>query len=204
MFSRLVSIPTFFSALSLFTATAALNVPRQSSTNPCSAFPGAGSLNALNFMLAALNTTLPNANTTGASVILAGAGAIDGAEFYGLVTQASYPYPPTYPLFNMTNGGLPAAPLVWGTEVSSGAVPGFLSTSLETPNPAEIYCSVTVDGYEHPTLAVNGRTDPFSVCREYPCESTPWEAVYYNATNGSSTCGASPACYPVVLSIVFA
>ncbi|EIM82641.1 uncharacterized protein STEHIDRAFT_160278 [Stereum hirsutum FP-91666 SS1] len=204
MFARPSSFATTVLGFSLFATTSALSVARQSNVDSCSVFPGTGSLNVLNFTLAALNTTQPNSNTTGAPIILGSAGAIDGASFYDLKTQATYQYPSAVPALNMTNGGLTSGQYVVGGTVPSNANPGFIATSLNTPAPAEIYCSVVTDGYDYPLLAVNGHTDLFSICREYPCEDTPWEGVYYNATEGTSSCGGPASCYPVVLSIVTA
>lgn len=70
MFVRPSSFATAVLGFSLFAATSALSVARQSNIDSCSAFPGVGSLNVLNFTLAALNTTQPNSNTTGAPIIL--------------------------------------------------------------------------------------------------------------------------------------
>jgi hypothetical protein len=64
----------------LATTSLAMPAARQVAPGPCANFGSAGFDNANNFTLAAVNTTLPNANTTGAPLVLGSAGAIDGAE----------------------------------------------------------------------------------------------------------------------------
>ncbi|KAJ3484818.1 hypothetical protein NLJ89_g11952 [Agrocybe chaxingu] len=61
-----------------------------------------------NFTLAAVNVTLPNANRTGAPLVLGQNGASTGISFYVTSTYASFPYN-DYPTLAMRDGGLRAA-----------------------------------------------------------------------------------------------
>ncbi|KAE9398966.1 hypothetical protein BT96DRAFT_939768 [Gymnopus androsaceus JB14] len=60
-----------------------------------------------NFTLAALNTTLSNANSTGAPLVLGEAGAIDGGLFEVTSTYNSYPYN-DFPSLGLVGGNLRA------------------------------------------------------------------------------------------------
>jgi hypothetical protein len=117
-----------------------------------------------NFTLAALNVTLPNANHTGAPLVLGQAGAIPGASFevlsvcpihrsfyifLGLMnclqTYATYPYN-QWPSFGLiagrlypnSNFGTPS----YSGQVISGTTLGFFTTSQPASPPPQQYCRV--------------------------------------------------------------
>lgn len=65
-----------------FAASAAFAVPAMKRTSPsCTNLGGGAFDNAKTFTLAAYNTSLPNANTTGVPLVLGQAGAISGVSF---------------------------------------------------------------------------------------------------------------------------
>ena len=70
----LLALPAF-----VFATTSLAILPRQVPSGPCANF--AGGINKANgFSLAALNRTLPNANNTGAPLVLGQGGAIEDRE----------------------------------------------------------------------------------------------------------------------------
>jgi hypothetical protein len=160
MFTALVLAPLAIAATSLAIPTA-----RQLPSGPCAHFAG-GFDTASNFTLAALNRTLPNANSTGAPLVLGQAGAIDGAEFEVLSvilsnfnendkrlmsrrqTWASFPFN-QWPSLSLLDGGLTGnmdppsgAVKTVSTGASNGSEVSFVTTSLDPPSPAPVYCAV--------------------------------------------------------------
>ncbi|KAI0933298.1 hypothetical protein AcW1_003086 [Taiwanofungus camphoratus] len=149
---------------------------------------GAGQFDtAHNFTLAALNTTLPNTNATGAPLVVGQAGAVDGAEYKVLSTYASYPYN-DFPTMSLLNGSLiPVSDLgaqISDSQVSAGNAPSFIVTDSNLPAPAQIYCAVAdtdpTQGTPYPTLAVNGDTDSFALCMDGSQNNVVWKPTADN------------------------
>jgi len=93
-----------------------------------------------NFTLAAVNTTLPNDNATGAPLVLGAGGASGGIAFYVTSTYASFPYN-DHPALGLVGGALRAYDPsgAWRTNASR-VLPGERlgwSTSTRYPNPEE-------------------------------------------------------------------
>ncbi|KAI0643247.1 hypothetical protein C8Q79DRAFT_1002500 [Trametes meyenii] len=156
-----------------------------------------------NFTLAAWNTSLPNANNTGAPLVLATAGAIPGAELRQLATYASFPFD-DYPTFSLVNGTLipqGGSTPAQATIVQDGSSLGFLQTvSAEPTKGSQIYCAVAdLDpaghGTGHPFLAVNGDTDSFSLC-----QTGAQNVVFYKPAAEGREDFAS--CYPVKVQLI--
>lgn len=94
-----------------------------SSYNPACEGTPAGSRAFVNdFRMTALNTTLPNANTTGVPLVIGSVSATTGAESYSLsVNVASYPYNQR-PNLELFEGRL----FAWGSDHTTPS-PGYLS-----------------------------------------------------------------------------
>lgn len=75
--------------LLLCSALAAVATPlsRQDDGPNCESFGANGFASSGSFKLAAVNTTLPNANTTGAPLAIANAGAVVGESFFALAVS---------------------------------------------------------------------------------------------------------------------
>jgi len=137
----------------------------------CAGLGPGGFDTAQNFTLAAVNTTLANTNAVGVPLVLGQAGAVDGAEFEVLSTYASYPYN-DFPSLSLISGALIPNSATGATSadanVTSGGVVTFVTTSLDLPTPAQIYCAVAdidpEEGSPYPILSVNGDTDGFALC----------------------------------------
>ncbi|KAK0199967.1 hypothetical protein DFS33DRAFT_1388264 [Desarmillaria ectypa] len=155
------------------------------------------------FTLAALNTSLPNANNTGAPLVLGQNGAIVGMFFE---TYASYPYN-DYPYISLTRGSLKAylssgVTITNATAVESGeelmwATSNFYSATLGTR-----YSAVTTQSGQYAILAVFGNTDLWSLCpsRAFRGQNN---VVYNVSTVASPYASYVPSdCYKVTLNIV--
>lgn len=201
-------------------ASASPLIARQSSAPWCAGL-GSGAIgNATHFQLAAYNLTLPNANSTGAPLVVAFheyTGSATGSYYATLTTSFSYPTSfNNVPFLSLENGALlPNASGAHSTDlaVSAGQYVEFeISTEqTELPSPAQSYCIV-----EHfdragnaplPTLAVNGVTDGFSLCAsDTPLDSgVPYDVVF-QATNDTSVNDHIynySTCYPVRLQVVY-
>ncbi|TFK46197.1 hypothetical protein OE88DRAFT_1042751 [Heliocybe sulcata] len=144
------------------------------------------------FTLAAINTTLPNANITGAPLTLAE--SAHGAQDFYLVTVATYPVT-TSPNTSLaiTNGSITAQ----STALTSATPGSFLQFTANAPvDPVPGFCGILVPGNGYPLLAINGRTDLFSICSD-----GQFDAVVYNATEGSAAYDVG-TCYGVTLNMV--
>ncbi|KZT24166.1 hypothetical protein NEOLEDRAFT_1148798 [Neolentinus lepideus HHB14362 ss-1] len=151
------------------------------------------------FTLAALNTTLPNANSTGAPLVLGQNGEIEGAEFEVLSTWASFP-DNDWPTLSLDTGGLYGNSQTQYQAVSSGATNGttvnFMTTS-RTSYANQVFCIVP-SPLGLPLLALDGHVDEFSLCSN---GKESQNNVIYNATHKSYEYNYS-TCYPVVLQVV--
>ncbi|KAF5377712.1 hypothetical protein D9757_009378 [Collybiopsis confluens] len=162
-----------------------------------------------NFTLAALNNTLPNANSTGAPLVLASAGAIDGESFHVSATYASYGFN-DFPSLGLVDGNLRAfdAEGNWNTNASTGSATTInWGTSTFFTSPANTNFSVVDLGAasDFPGLAYSGFTNLWYLC---PSDSpnVAQNAVYFNTTTIPSQSGVEGAipiqCYSVTLNMV--
>ncbi|KAI0364639.1 hypothetical protein BV20DRAFT_974203 [Pilatotrama ljubarskyi] len=187
-------------AASTVTAFPAANLARDAAVGPWCDGLGAGAFDDVSHVtLAALNTTLPNANSTGTPLVLATGGAFAGIEIRRFGTWASFGAN-DYPSFSLVNGTIvlndgpkPAR----AVQVQDASELSFVTSTNGSPiNPldgAQIYCGVAnPDPTGYATLAVNGDADSFSICRE-----TYQQVVIYKAA-----ADRNEACYPVKLQII--
>ncbi|KAH9476120.1 hypothetical protein JR316_0011691 [Psilocybe cubensis] len=161
-----------------------------------------------NFTLAALNTTLPNANTTGAPLVLGQNGASSGITFYVTSTYASFPYN-DYPALGLVDNGLRAYSSTgrWitnATAVTSGGTLGWISTTIYAHPAPQIYSVVRLPGYEYPLLAANGFHNLWSLC---PFSGNrPQTNIVFNVTADVPPppyLGFDPSlCYDVVITMI--
>ncbi|CCM00190.1 uncharacterized protein FIBRA_02218 [Fibroporia radiculosa] len=162
-----------------------------------------------NFTLTAYNTTHPNANDTGALLLL-GKAASSGS-FAVLATYESFPsFALPGPFMHLDNGTL--IPYASGSEgdatalgqnVTTGSELVFLLTeyAFDPPFPAApIYCILNgsqIPSTTLPILAVNGDIYNFSLCAN---RNTTQTNVVYKPLPNSSTYYYD-SCYPVLLHI---
>ncbi|CAL1702399.1 unnamed protein product [Somion occarium] len=206
--SQILALPLAFSSVSfaaaLPTTTSLRNIQRSIPRPWCDGLGGGAFDEQPNLSLAAYNTSLPNANSTGAPIVLGQAGAIAGAEFK---TYASYPYN-DFPTFSLDEGALVpkgAGITVADTDVLVGGQLGFVVTNLNPPTPAQIYCALASTdpmggGTGLPVLAVHGDPDSFSLCRAGDDPLAQTNVVYQAQPNNTGYIYDS--CYPVRLQII--
>ncbi|KAI5833974.1 hypothetical protein K523DRAFT_331463 [Schizophyllum commune Tattone D] len=194
------SLPSFFVALALSLIFAPTSLA-QRKTLP------------YNFTLAAVNTTLPNANGTGVPLVLGSAGAIPGASFYITSTYASYPYN-DYPTLGLVNGQLRAYDRYgnWhtnATALSSGNEMGWLSTTLGGSESNQFAVFHATRHHRYASLAVHASDAPSSPYTDSLwslCPSTQFRGKNEVVYNVSATYQYYPFnvsdCYKVTLQVV--
>ncbi|KIP01532.1 hypothetical protein PHLGIDRAFT_349127 [Phlebiopsis gigantea 11061_1 CR5-6] len=158
-----------------------------SSYNPtCEGTPAGSRAFVNDFRLTALNTTLPNANTTGVPLVIGSVSATTGAESYSLSTYASYPYNQR-PNLELFEGRL----FAWGSDqydaVAGVPLSGSVLEFIAPPQgiSEQAFC-VTPRGSDLYSLAVNGDTTSWSLCPDG--HSGGQVRVVYNATENSNGC----------------
>ncbi|KAF8962082.1 hypothetical protein BDZ97DRAFT_2026110 [Flammula alnicola] len=162
----------------------------------------------LNFTLAAVNTTHPNTNRTGAPLVLGQNGASSGISFYVTSTYASFPYD-DYPSLGLVNNTLRAYTkdgrwITNATEVRSGQTLGWVTTTIyEQPAP-EIYSAIRLPAHEYPLLAAHGFFNLWSLCPFLG--NYPQTNVMFNVSADlppSPYLGFDPSrCYGVLINIL--
>ncbi|KAJ3982527.1 hypothetical protein F5890DRAFT_1529499 [Lentinula detonsa] len=193
---------------------AALLVAASSSTTFITAFPvhltvrSSETTFAQNFTLAALNTTLPNANSTGAPLVLGAAGGIDGGSMEVTSTYASYPYNDFLSL-GLVDGTLHAYSKQQSLHTSAsvpllhGSLDWFTS-SIYSTDPSTAFTAISGTG-NFSVLAFNGTADLWYLCPS-DMPGSPQNSVYHNTStipSQSGAPGASPVqCYSVILNMV--
>ncbi|KAI9058911.1 hypothetical protein FKP32DRAFT_1596783 [Trametes sanguinea] len=198
----MLSLSVLAVAITAAASTMAHPMARASSNPACDGL-GAGAFDtASSFTIGAINTTLPNANITGAPIVVNSAGATKDASFWHLGTWAQYPSPLQYTSISLVNGTLiidgDGATPAQATTVDAGNSLEWFSRSTAVPSEgAQIYCAVSPPGNQgSPILAVNGDTDSFSLCQ------TSFEnVVYYKAAPDRGY--DFDSCYPVKLQLIF-
>ncbi|KAJ3772810.1 hypothetical protein FB446DRAFT_772181 [Lentinula raphanica] len=163
-----------------------------------------------NFTLAAFNTTLPNANLTGAPLVLGSGGAIDGESFQVTSTYASYPLD-EYPSLGLVGGNLRAflSDGGWFTNATaplSGNALGWVTSSFYSDPASTAFSAIWIDDTQpYAILAVNGISNLWSLCPS-DAPRAGQDTLYFNATtipSQSGVSGASPIeCYPVKVNMV--
>jgi len=161
-----------------------------------------------NFTLAAYNLTLPNANSTGAPLVLGWGRPVTSPEAseWAISTYAAWGSN-EWPYFTLSDGALYPIPGpdetgmgAYDFEIASGAEVSFLVTYRESNPPlAFIYCAAADDDSEYAKLAVNNDAGSFSLCQA----TTLWSNVVlaYEA-NTNNTYYDYSTCYPVQVNII--
>ncbi|KAH9895929.1 hypothetical protein C8Q73DRAFT_643841 [Cubamyces lactineus] len=156
------------------------------------------------FTLAAYNTTGPNANSTGAPIVMGSDGAYVKAQFWHFITAASWPEALVYPTVSLANGTLILSGTGDALPAQAVAVQegdSLVFSASDSANPlagAQDYCAVSSQQPDSglPLLAVYGDTNSFSLCQ------MAWEnVVIYKAAPDQGY--DFDSCYPVKLQIVF-
>jgi len=178
---------------------------------PCIGAPAKVALANLpcNFTLAAVNLTLPNANSTGAPLVLGQAGATDGMTFEVSSTYYSYPYN-DFPTLELVNNSLRAfertgtVSITNATSVTSGGTLNWETSTYYSSPAAQNYAAVWNSGDEFAVLAAYEITDLWSLC---PFSGFRGQTnVVFNVSADVPPppyLGFDPAdCYPVMLNII--
>lgn len=155
-----------------------------------------------NFTLAALNSSLPNANYTGAPLVLGQNGASTGVSFYVTSTHASYPYN-DYPTLALRDNILKAyrtsgPSITNATEVQSGGELVWITTTQGHAG-SENYSVIKAPAYRFPVLAAHGIHDLWSLC---PFQGGQTNVVF-NVSTDQPNAGSDPSqCYQVIINVV--
>ncbi|KAF5384540.1 hypothetical protein D9757_006441 [Collybiopsis confluens] len=162
-------------------------------------------------LLSAWNTTLDNANFTGAPLVLGTAGnlACFGVQNLVLTLQTYYSYPYNdYPALGLVDGNLRAFDKEgnWNTNASapssgyellSWATSSFLHDVASTA-----FSAVEIPSSEYPVLAVDGVHDMWYLC-PYNDDYLGQNSVYFNISSIESSSGSfTLSCYSVLLNLV--
>ncbi|PCH34750.1 hypothetical protein WOLCODRAFT_139557 [Wolfiporia cocos MD-104 SS10] len=163
-----------------------------------------------NFTLAAYNLTLPNANATGAPLVLGYGppGDSAAASEWAISTYASWGVN-DWPYFTLQSGALYPQPGpnenglgAYDFQVQPGSEVAFFVTVQESsPSPAEIYCAVD-NSTEYSVLAVNNDADNFSLCVATAdwTDSPQYNIVYQPEANATQY--TYNTCYPVRVQLI--
>ncbi|PPQ74621.1 hypothetical protein CVT26_007465 [Gymnopilus dilepis] len=164
-----------------------------------------------NFTLAALNTTLPNANSTGVPLVLAIDSVNIGEGIANYATSTFFSFSVNdFPTLGLVNGNLKAASTARtgllfpnATDPTSGGKLEWLVQSINPPPIARVFSAVEVPAHKHLVLAVHGNHDLWSLC---PFDDFETKIVFDVATvakNPPSSLQFNPAkCFGVVINIV--
>ncbi|KIY47722.1 hypothetical protein FISHEDRAFT_44837 [Fistulina hepatica ATCC 64428] len=160
-----------------------------------------------NFTLAATNLTLPNANSTGAPLVLGTDGASTGLEYYTTSTWYTYPYD-DYPTLGLLDGELQAFTkegewITNATSLTSGSAMLWMTSRLFSVPLFSEYSAVgndsaSVNNITYYSLAVFNHTDLWSLCPDGGVGGQT--IVVYNVSAAKS--GEFTDCYDVNLNIV--
>ncbi|KAF8154470.1 hypothetical protein B0H34DRAFT_799253 [Crassisporium funariophilum] len=121
-----------------------------------------------NFTLAAVNVSRPNANATGAPLVLGQNGASSGISFYVTSTYHTFPYN-DYPSLALIDNTLRAYTssgewITNATEVRSGGFLGWVTTTIYLKPAPNVYSAIMSPAHEFPQLAAHGIRDLWSLC----------------------------------------
>ncbi|KAH9840793.1 uncharacterized protein C8Q71DRAFT_741256 [Rhodofomes roseus] len=202
----LASLLTLFAAS--VSAMPALSVRQTGAT--CTGLPdGSTDTPAYNFTLAAYNTSLPNANSTGAPLVLGWGrpGTSPEASEWAVSTYAAWGSN-DWPYFTLTGGALYPIPGpnesgldAYDFALPSGYEVAFLVMIHEsTPVVPSVYCAAADGDSEYAKLAVNNDVDSFSLCKATTAQFTNVVLVYQADAN--DTFYDYSTCYPVQVNIV--
>ncbi|EPT02257.1 hypothetical protein FOMPIDRAFT_1015350 [Fomitopsis schrenkii] len=201
------------SLLALLVATASA-IPRLPVRQQGASFAGLadGSTDSplYNFTLAAVNTTLPNTNSTGAPLVLGWgpSGTSAAASAWAISTYAAW-QSNEWPYFTLSDGALYPIPGhnehglgAYDHEVASGdEVTFWVTVEQSNPTPDPIYCAAANDDQEYAVLAVNNDADHFSLCEA----TTSWPklntVLVYEAADSNRNYNYS-TCYLVQVNII--
>ncbi|PCH34742.1 hypothetical protein WOLCODRAFT_106469, partial [Wolfiporia cocos MD-104 SS10] len=207
MFSRALILLALASASLALPATV-----KHSTATWCSGLGGGAFDTAQNFTLTAYDLASTPANSTGVPLVVGQNSSATDAEYKVLSTYESYPYN-DFPNFSLISGALIPNPSKANASVSAadvavaaGAEPSFMvSSSSGLPDPAQIYCAVADTdpdvGHAFPTLAVNGDTDNFHLCKTSG-DANAQVNVVYKASSNSSGVYDYDSCYRVRLQLI--
>ncbi|KZT21850.1 hypothetical protein NEOLEDRAFT_1138856 [Neolentinus lepideus HHB14362 ss-1] len=199
--------------LAVFLATqAVMSLPsplaRRSTGAWCDGLGGSAYDLAYNFSLSVVNSTLPNANSTGAPLVLNPQGQdSSGVATYNLATYNSQPDTiGIWPNFTLEHGTLLANYLADLSISPSGdetEVGGPVTLTSDANNSAKIYCGVADTDPEQgapPLLALYTNLNEFSICHQR--EGGEADLLIYNATSSNSLYDYV-SCYPVLVHLLY-
>ncbi|TFK50689.1 hypothetical protein OE88DRAFT_1726489 [Heliocybe sulcata] len=184
------------------------SLPKRSEGSWCDDLGGGAYDLAYNFYLTAVNTTLPNANTTGAPLVLNPQGQNSSGEaIYNVATYHSQPDTMgIWPNFTLDHGTLVAnyptdltlSPV--GVDTEDG---GPVVFTADTTNASQIYCGVADTDPEQggrPLLALYNNLSEFSICHQ--TDGGNADLLIYNASSENSLYDYN-SCYAVLLHLIY-
>ncbi|TFK18851.1 hypothetical protein FA15DRAFT_674970 [Coprinopsis marcescibilis] len=159
------------------------------------------------FTFAAVNTSLPNANTTGAPLVLGYSGYTHGMAIYVTSTYYTYPYN-SYPSLRLVKHALRAIDSrgEWSTNAtivrSRDSLVWISSTMYPYPEDnARIFSAEGCQSSQYPILTAYNISSLWSLC-PYPGFRGQTQLVFNATTAGPPPLYDPALCYPVNINIV--
>ncbi|KAL1699445.1 hypothetical protein EV121DRAFT_216199 [Schizophyllum commune] len=195
-----LTAPSSFFALAVFLAMAPTSLARSTaSPAPLKTLP-------YMFTLAALNTTLPNANDTGVPLVLGHEFSLPGSTLLITSTYASWPYKE---YCNISLGLVGGAMHGYDTAgawfnaslVVSGHAMTWLGSYLSSPETDQFTAVQAARGHRYASLAAHGQNALWSLCPTGNKDGK--NEVFYNISSANSHSSVVVKdCYKVTLQII--
>jgi len=178
---------------------------RQTSAGGACAGLAGGTPTMPNFTFAAYNLSQPNANSTGAPLVLGNLTGPGGPyDVMGLTTYHSWPHD-DYPVWTLDSGFLNPHYYIpdtmntsAGPVTAGGALNWYVSTGPLSEQPQAIYCAVNTTYSPYPILAVNEEPFGFSLCLVVTGTLSQYHVIWKE----DPAIQSYSDCYPVSLHMV--
>ncbi|KAL1694005.1 hypothetical protein GGG16DRAFT_122851 [Schizophyllum commune] len=158
------------------------------------------------FTLAALNTTLPNANDTGVPLVLGDEYFLPGSGLYITSTYASWPYKENNISLGLVGGAMrgydpEGAWTVNASLVVSGYAMTWLASYMGSPETDQFTAVHAPRGHRYASLAAHGQNALWSLCPTGNKDGK--NEVFYNISSANSHSSVVVKdCYKVILQII--
>ncbi|KAI5885546.1 uncharacterized protein SCHCODRAFT_01193880 [Schizophyllum commune H4-8] len=158
------------------------------------------------FTLAALNTTLPNANDTGVPLVLGDEYFLPGSALYITSTYASWPYKENNNSLGLVSGAMrgydpEGAWTVNASLVVSGYAMTWLGSYMGSPETDQFTAIHAARGHKYASLAAHGQDALWSLCPTGNKDGK--NEVFYNISSATSHSSVVVKdCYKVTLQII--
>ncbi|KAI5833976.1 hypothetical protein K523DRAFT_395427 [Schizophyllum commune Tattone D] len=152
--------------------------------------------------LAALNTTLPNANDTGVPLVLGDEYFLPGSGLYITSTYASWPYKENNISLGLVGGAMRGYdPEVNASLVVSGYAMTWLGSYMGSPETDQFTAVHAARGHEYASLAAHGQDSLWSLCPTGNKDGK--NEVFYNISSANSHSSVVVKdCYKITLQII--